>query len=58
MPTLRVGIWYAPFYRGDVWENQIRRNRNRQNLYVFEVYGLDNRKSRKNGPQWKSPIIS
>ena len=35
-----VGLLTPPFYRGDVWENQIRRIRNRQNLYVFEVYGV------------------
>ena len=58
MPTLRVGICVAPFYRGDVWENQILRIRNRQNLYVFEVYGLGEWKSRKNPRQWKTPIIN
>ena len=33
---------------GMLWENQVQRNRNRQNLYVFGVYGFEGLKSRKN----------
>lgn len=41
MPADEAGISHIPHaYRGDVWENQTRRNCNRQNLYVFEVYGV------------------
>jgi hypothetical protein len=27
------------FHKGDVWENQIRRKRNRQNLFVIQIIG-------------------
>lgn len=27
------------FRKGDVWENQIRRKRNRQNLFVIQIIG-------------------
>jgi hypothetical protein len=54
MPTYEVGILISPFYRGDVWENQIRRNRNRQNLYViWSLWPAENEVKRNSG-RWKT----
>ena len=40
MPTDGVGILLAPAFAGVMlWENQIRRLRDRQNLYVIWILG-------------------
>ena len=38
--TICLNLKQAPCCRkGDVWENQIRRKRNRQNLFVIQMIG-------------------
>jgi len=51
MPTLRVGISCPHFREGDVWENQIRRYCDRQNLYVIWILGpFEGEVKQKAGP--------
>src|SRR3954453_2000935 len=50
------GAFFPLFYQGDVrWENQFRRNRNRQN-FVVGSYFPTALKSRKNPRQLFSPV--
>lgn len=48
---------YTPGLPGMLWENQVQRNRNRQNLYVFGVYGFGDAKSR-NFPGCGEPALT